>query len=119
MGNIGASERKSVVYCIGEKGTEFVKIGRTHCVNCLWERLVALKTANPRELVVLALWRNWSEAEIHRKFADSRVQGEWFIRTPEMEEFMLLGPAPVKPEKQNFTGRAREWAKEHRGAKTA
>lgn len=119
MGNVGVSKRKSVVYCIGEKGTEFVKIGKTHCVGCLWTRMESLKTGNPRELIVLAIWRNLSEAEIHRRFADSRVQGEWFIRTPEMEEFMLLGPAPIKQEKGSFTDRAKEWAREHRGAKTA
>lgn len=87
--------RKVVVYCIGETDTDLVKIGSTHCESCIPARIQILQIGNPRKLVLHALWHGRTEKEIHKKFAHFRVRGEWFVRSPQMNLFMLEGPVPV------------------------
>ena len=92
---ITGSRRKTIVYCIGETSTDMVKIGKSHCESCISTRMGALQIGNPRKLVLHAIWRKWTEEEIHKKFSKSHVRGEWFLRTPEMGLFMMEGPVPV------------------------
>ena len=58
----------------GDPGTP-VKIGRTEDVD---RRLADLQTANPMTLRVLFIHDGDCEAELHRLFAEDRIQGEWF-----------------------------------------
>lgn len=37
------------------------------------------------------------ESELHRRFARSRIHGEWFRRTPEVEEWLFDIDASVHP----------------------
>jgi hypothetical protein len=50
-------------------------------------RLRQLQTSSPVRLVLLAADRAYLEAEraLHRRFAASRLSGEWFTRTPELD----------------------------------
>lgn len=64
-------------------GTETgpIKIGRT---KDLRGRIKELRCASPEKLHVWAITKggNLEEALYHHRFADSRVRGEWFERTP-------------------------------------
>lgn len=67
----------SYVYVIGMVGQRPVKIG--HSGNP-WSRLQALQTANPIPLELRAAYVGGRELEeqLHERFADIRMHGEWF-----------------------------------------
>lgn len=64
-----------------------VKIGRARCVNT---RIASLQTAHPYPLQLLAVLPNAGrnvEQRLHERFADRRLNGEWFdITQTEVEE---------------------------------
>lgn len=85
------------VYFVGTD--EIVKIGRT-CTPST--RFLDLKAGSPVELRLFGLMLSLDkpdEAELHRRFASTRVRGEWFRWTDELREFIasvnLLEGAPV------------------------
>jgi hypothetical protein len=67
-------------YLVGAEGSPLVKIGYTS--GAPLKRLASLQTGQPMTLSLL-----WSvavdiEDELHERFADYRVRGEWFDLTP-------------------------------------
>lgn len=87
MSNLNTHSTNNVVYYIGVKGDDHVKIGTT---KNLTARLKSLSTARADgdRLVVLATEPGTYDLEQkrHAQFAGSRVHGEWFTLTPELQE---------------------------------
>lgn len=79
-----------MIYFIQDRRTNAIKIGYTG--GDPRERMSALQTGNPTELVLLAQMEGdmSREAELHKQFATARMVGEWFNPVPELLEFMLL-----------------------------
>lgn len=84
------------VYFIGD-GEGYVKIGFTAQLH---GRLAELQSGNARPLTVLKYCRGGlvEERELHRRFAEHRVRGEWFRLAPEIVEHINSLPWPDEPE---------------------
>lgn len=82
------------VYVIADE-SGLAKIGRGADP---WERLKNMQTATPQKLALLALIEGGAEVEqtLHARFASSRVRGEWFRLTPELEALIRENPAPPR-----------------------
>lgn len=78
-------------YFIGAENGDVVKIGWAINPN---HRLSGLQTGNPVELALLAVVRDTNyrerEAHFHSRFSESRIRGEWFRRTPELDRVILM-----------------------------
>lgn len=81
----GGTSGKVGVYVVHETGGHYYKIGCTRSIKT--NRLSGVQTGNPRELKLrlfiptipnkaIAL-----EKLLHKKFAENRVRGEWFVLT--------------------------------------
>lgn len=73
----------SVVYFIG--GADMIKIGWSTNVD---ERLRTMQPHSPVTLVLLATVRGGValEQQLHERFKKHRAHGEWFRRTPALED---------------------------------
>jgi len=74
------------VYFIRQRGTNFVKIGKSQ--NPI-ARLSNLQTSTPTVLEMMGYVpqnKRFNEETLHKRFAAHRVQGEWFSLVPEIEE---------------------------------
>ena len=80
------------VYFIEAQGTDLVKIGIAAQPK---ERLRELQTASPHRLAILATMPGGKpkESHLHRQFAAHRAAGEWFHRTPELDELIAKAQA--------------------------
>jgi hypothetical protein len=80
------------VYFIEAQGTDLVKIGIAAQPK---ERLRELQTASPHRLAILAEMPGGKpkESALHRQFAAHRAAGEWFHRTPELDELIAKAAA--------------------------
>jgi Meiotically Up-regulated Gene 113 (MUG113) protein len=60
------------------------------------QRLKTLQTASPVPLTGLCAWRGFSgeEAEIHQRFADHRIRGEWFRPHADLIDFVWAMDEP-------------------------
>lgn len=65
-----------------------VKIGRATDVA---QRVSSLQTATPHELRILRILEGDREAEMHERFSDDRIRGEWFRWSPAIESFVSEG----------------------------
>lgn len=84
----------SCVYFAEQVGGRLVKIGWTK--TCPKRRVRALQTGSPVKIRLAGVIETDDprlEKELHARFADSRVQGEWFRRS---KELMALVPRPPK-----------------------
>jgi hypothetical protein len=72
------------VYFITARETGTVKIG---CARDPKDRLAKLQTASPAKLVLEAtiFGSHETEIQLHARFAEQRVRGEWFKLTDEIE----------------------------------
>lgn len=88
-----------VVYFIAQG--PYVKIGTT---NDFERRLKQLRFWSPVQFTVLGIAHGGFalERQIMRRFAASRVHGEWFEMTSALREFIdsILARAPVRPKNQ-------------------
>jgi hypothetical protein len=61
---------------------QYYKIGRTHC---LFNRLLQIRTHNPRPLRIVALYSSYNvEVIYHKALKDYFVSGEWFECPPKV-----------------------------------
>jgi len=73
------------VYFIGGRG--IVKIGIAEYPR---QRLQTLQTSSPFPLQLLAICEGGrkKEKQLHAQFADARQAGEWFVLTPELQDYI-------------------------------
>jgi prophage antirepressor-like protein len=77
-------EEKGLVYFIKQKGSPYIKVGRTS--ESITTRLQQLQVGNPNELEVLSYFHCDSvavESQIHKEYKEFRHRGEWFSLTDE------------------------------------
>lgn len=77
------------VYFARSKQSGDVKIG--HTSTSVAGRLKALQTGNPDELEVHLIVDGWGpkeEAELHQKFAEDNIRGEWFRYSDDIRYFV-------------------------------
>jgi hypothetical protein len=71
--------RSGYVYFIGSERFGWYKIGRSYVPRI---RVDAIGVLLPFRVQIYALWKAhdavWAEIEMHEKFADNRINGEWF-----------------------------------------
>jgi len=82
----------SVSYFLSN-GRGLVKIGSSEHIH---QRIGQLQTASPEPLVCLGICDDL-EAELHEKFADHRVRGEWFRLNEEIEAWIDEHARPLPP----------------------
>lgn len=66
------------VYLIGSRAFKWYKIGKAKHAQV---RLETIGILLPFKIEVFAVWASWSkdaERRMHRKYADHRINGEWF-----------------------------------------
>jgi len=83
-----------LVYVIQEDNGGAIKIGCSSG-NSFALRLPALQTGNPRELKIVAIARNQSvqyEFELHRRFAQYLIRGDWFRPVDEIAQYISNDP---------------------------
>jgi hypothetical protein len=81
--------REEVVYFILDSYSNSVKIGYS-TIKGLKKRVENLQIGTPYELKLLGIvWGDKNiEKELHKKFKHSRIRGEWFYYTKELEEYL-------------------------------
>lgn len=69
-----------MIYFVRAADSDAIKIGYAEDVSA---RIQGMQTGNHKELILLAVMpgEQCDEAEIHQRFAASRLQGEWFEET--------------------------------------
>lgn len=85
LNQIHLDKTGGIVYFIKNKTTNNIKIGRTN--DDIETRLSQLQTCNDCELVVLKVIECNSrivEAQLHEKFANYHIRGEWYNITEDM-----------------------------------
>jgi len=73
-----------------------IKIGWT---DKLQQRLISLQTASPEHLSIVATMLGGlaKEAELHARFSELRIRGEWFRPDKELVEFIKSEAQPYVP----------------------
>jgi hypothetical protein len=96
------------VYFLGDQSGR-VKIGSTG--RRVKQRKRECQTGNAENLVELGcITGKFSESTIHRLFAKFHIRGEWFHRTPEIDEFIAKHCSTEPPEKNPWKESAKtEW----------
>lgn len=81
--------REDIVYFILDSYSNSVKIGYS-TIKGLKKRVENLQIGTPYELKLLGIvWGDKKiEKELHKKFKHSRIRGEWFHYTQELEEYL-------------------------------
>lgn len=80
MAEIPIDDEPGFVYIIHAKGTNLYKIGLT--TNRPRKRMKQMQTSSPHKLAIYAAAHfthcNHTEEDMHNRFSDKRVNGEWF-----------------------------------------
>ena len=76
---------KELTYFI-QNESGLIKIGRT---NNLKVRLRSLQVGNAHTLKVLGV-TDIKEREVHKKFVTSKIRGEWYQDSPELQRYIHL-----------------------------
>ena len=90
-----------VTYFILAREASKVKIGQCRETNPPVKRLKALQTGSPEYLEVLLLLPHkppFEEIQMHRRFSQYRIQGEWFDYRGELKSFIeskIQDPTPT------------------------
>ncbi len=91
-GDLLASSNSCYVYFILNSDSNAIKIGRAKDVE---KRLKSLQTGSPAKLQLISKVRVASEKEaakkeklIHQQFKESRITGEWFRCSPELDDYI-------------------------------
>lgn len=79
-------------YFLECESTSNIKIGRSVDPK---KRFKALSTSSPTVIRILGVIEKDVETELHRKFKESRLQGEWFGSTPELLEYIKENTIPL------------------------
>lgn len=79
----------TTVYFIRNEETDAIKIGKCDDDENLIDRLQTLQTANSAQLKILATTKDYSEAELHQRFADFRIRNEWFRPGERLVKFII------------------------------
>jgi len=92
-------EKTPVIYFIAEDDTNYVKIG--YCKASPETRLQQLQVGNVRKLRIVASCEGTlgAETELHLRFKDSLVRGEWFRPTAELDA--MIKTVGIQHVKQN------------------
>lgn len=92
-----APPHASVVYFVRSYITGLVKIGTT--VN-LAARVVRLRNNHPGRLEILGVMDGGRDLErsLHHLFHGSRVDGEWFVETPSLVDFIRANASQQHPD---------------------
>ena len=100
-----------VTYFILSREAGKVKIGQCRETNPPVKRLKALQTGSPEYLEVLLLLPHkppFEEIQMHRRFSQYRIQGEWFDYRGELKSFIeskIQDPTPtVEDDLRSFNG---------------
>ncbi|BCK29655.1 GIY-YIG nuclease family protein [Vibrio cholerae] len=82
-------ESKGLLYFIQGQTLSHVKIGYSTS-RSLFKRLKELQTGSPDKLILLSvkLVSRADEAELHKRFSNSRLHGEWFSYTEDLQEYI-------------------------------
>ena len=74
-----------MIYLIANREEDFCKIGFSLSPDA---RLLQLQTGNPYPLELVAVIEGTiiEEKELHKKFADFKLEGEWFTFSPEIKK---------------------------------
>jgi hypothetical protein len=91
------------VYFITCREANAVKIGSSHDPH---KRLREVQWGCPLEVALEGVWPGNREAEfeLHRRFADDRLRGEWFTISPTLDDIIAAAtvpPVPAKPAKRD------------------
>ena len=89
-----------MIYFVSDPSAGYVKIGYSKKP---WGRFASLQCSTAGSLEMLAVMDGdlETEAELHRRFSDLRVRGEWFVPTGELEQLILSLPKAAKPKRKS------------------
>jgi hypothetical protein len=79
------------VFFIQNEGTGHIKIGEG---SDPWARLQSMQTGNSYKLNLLKTTSEYSESDLHKRFAPYHLEGEWFEASPVLLEFIDTIPSP-------------------------
>lgn len=102
-----------MIYFVVCEGADAVKIGFTavSIPALLYKRVSMIQGGCPLRLELARVRDGWmnDERDLHARFADSQIHGEWFRLTDELKQFMegceLPPPMPVR----GTNGVRRKW----------
>lgn len=96
----GEHRRAASCHVYFVEGAGLIKIGHA---NFPVERFLCMLTGCPVPLSLLASNRGGPalENKLHKQFAHTRAHGEWFNRTPELDDVIAAAEKQYGPELQN------------------
>jgi hypothetical protein len=101
--NLDPREDSREVYFIEAEGTGRIKIG---VANCARSRLKGLECSCPVDLRLLGVIPTDKtgalERELHLRFAEHRVKGEWFTAAPELRAYIAEHADWPQPRKRRL-----------------